>query len=312
MAQVEKIDGLRAYRNFIASRSVKADRRGFDAQDLPDRLFGHQSHMVRFACEVGSAACFYDTGLGKTAIELAFADQVARETNKPVLVLAPLAVGPQTAREAEAFGIDGVAYCREPSSEPARVVITNYERLKLFDPADFGGVVLDESSIIKSFTGKVSRSLIETWARHPYRMAATATPAPNDHMELGQHSAFMGIMGRDEMLTRWFVHDSMNTKEWRLKGHAVRPFWRWVASWAQAATRPSDVGDYPDDGYDLTPFTMHRHMVRADVSIDNGDMLFRIPDMSATSLHKEKRLTVEARARVIADLVLADANEPWI
>lgn len=303
---------LSTYRNFIASRAVRAEKRGFEARDLPARLFGHQSHMVRFACEIGSAACFYDTGLGKTAIELAFADQVARETTKPVMVLAPLAVGPQTAREADAFGIDGVAYRREPSSEAARVVITNYERLKLFDPADFGGVVLDESSIIKSFTGKVSRSLIETWARHPYRMAATATPAPNDHMELGQHSAFLRVMPRDEMLTRWFVHDSMNTKEWRLKGHAVRPFWRWVASWAQAATRPSDVGDYPDDGYDLPPFKMHRHMVRADVNIDSGDMLFRVPDMSATSLHKEKRLTVEARAQVIADLVSAEANEPWI
>lgn len=304
---------LQDYHDFIQSRAWSAGRRGFEPHDLPAALFGHQSHMVRFACEAGSAACFYDTGLGKTGVELAWADQVRRHTNKPVLTLAPLAVGPQTAREAERFNIDGVRYARTPEdAKGAAIAITNYERLKLFDPADFGGVVLDESSIIKSFTGPTSRSLIKTWAAHPFRLAATATPAPNDHMELGQHSAFLGVMPANEMLSRWFIADQSSMGRYRLKGHAVRPFWRWVASWAQAATRPSDVGDFNDSGYDLPPFELKRHMVRADVTVDRGDALFRMPDMSATSMHREKRLTAAARAQAVADLVAAEPNEAWI
>lgn len=304
---------LNEYHNFIARRAWQSKRAGFEARDLPPALFGHQTHMVRFACGAGSAACFYDTGLGKTGIELAWADQVRRQTGKPTMILAPLAVGPQTAREAERFDIDGARYLREPDDAAgAAIVITNYERLKLFDPADFGGVVLDESSIIKSFTGPTSRGLIDAWAGHTYRLAATATPAPNDHMELGQHSAFLGVMPSNEMLSRWFVADQTSMGRYRLKGHAVRPFWRWVASWAQAASRPSDVGDYLDAGYDLPPFKMHRHLVRADITVDSGDALFRMPDMSATSMHKEKRLTVDARARIVADLVATDPAEPWI
>lgn len=301
------------YAAFIASKSRSKPSEGFEPRDMPKRLFGHQSHMVRFACENGSASCFFDTGLGKTGIELTYADQVRRETDKPVMILAPLAVGHQTAREAARFGIDDAAYCRAPDEVSGKqIVITNYERLKLFDPADFGGVVLDESSIIKSFTGPTSRSLIGAWSDHRYRLAATATPAPNDHMELGQHSAFCGVMAANEMLSRWFIADQTQMGRYRLKGHAVRPFWRWVASWAQAASRPSDVGPFPDAGYDLPPFAMHRHMVRSDISVETGGALFRIPDMSATSMHKEKRMTVKARAQTIADLVAAEPSEPWI
>lgn len=304
---------IEQYRAFIAAKAHHVTRKGFSANDLPDALTGHQRHMVEFACSIGSAACFYDTGLGKTFIELAYADQVRRHTGKPVLLLAPLAVGHQTAREAAKFGIDGAAYISDPDQlKPGMIAVTNYERMKLFCPSDFGGVVIDESSIMKSFTGATTRALISAWDGHEYRLAATATPAPNDHMELGQHSHFLGVMRREDMLTRWFVHDSADTKEWRLKGHAIRPFWRWVASWARAATRPSDVGSYSDDGYDLTPFVMRRHVVETDISIGAQDTLFRIPDMSATSMHQEKRLTVEGRARVIADLVAAEPDEPWV
>lgn len=303
---------MQDYRDFIARKKDVREMRGFDPVDMPTSLFGHQSHMVRFACQSGSAACFYDTGLGKTAIELAYVDQVRRHTGKPVMVLAPLAVGHQTVKEAQRFGIDGAVYAREMPEGTAPIVVTNYEMLKQFDVSRFGGVVLDESSILKSFNGTTSRAIIGAWRGHDFRLAATATPSPNDHSELGTHSAFVGAMSRDEMLMRWFLHDSANTGDWRLKGHAVVPFWRWVASWSQAASRPSDVGDFSDDGYDLEPFEMHRHIVASDRTIDSGDMLFRIPDMSATSLHKEKRLTVDDRADVIADLVRTDNGEPWI
>lgn len=301
------------YAEFIASKKRPTVYQGFEPRDMPDCLFGHQSHMVQFACEKGSASCFYDTGLGKTGIELSYADQVRGHTGKPVMILAPLAVGHQTAREAARFGIDDVAYVRSPDEVSGRqIVITNYERLKLFDPADFGGVVIDESSIVKSFTGSTSRALIGAWADHSFRMAATATPAPNDHMELGQHSAFCGVMAANEMLSRWFIADQTQMGRYRLKGHAVRPFWRWVASWAQAASRPSDVGPFSDAGYDLPPFEMHRHLVQSDISVETGGALFRMPDMSATSMHKEKRMTVQGRARTIADLVAAEPGEPWI
>lgn len=305
--------GLDSYRAFIAGKGRRAAARGFEPGEMPAGLFGHQRHMVEFACRAGSAACFYDTGLGKTAIELAWADQVRRRTGRPALILAPLAVGRQTAREAARFGIDGVAYRADGDRVgTGDIAVTNYERLHLFRPAAFGGVVLDESSIIKSFTGATTRRLIEAWRDHPLRLAATATPAPNDHMELGQHSAFLGVMPASEMLTRWFVADQSAMGRYRLKGHGVRPFWRWVASWAQAATRPSDVGPFDDGGYDLPPFRLHRHLVDTDRSTDTGGLLFRIPDTSATAIHAEKRRTVDARARRVADLVDGEPGEAWV
>jgi hypothetical protein len=313
-ATIPTIGGtLSDYRHFIGAKGRACRSVGFQATDLPEVLAGHQRHMVEFAADCGSAACFYDTGLGKTLIELAYADQVRRRTGKPVMVLAPLAVGQQTAREAARFGIEDCAYARDPDGVRAgMIVVTNYERMKLFRPADFGGVVADESSIVKSFTGATTRALMAAWASHPYRLAATATPAPNDHMELGQHSQFLGVMDSNEMLARWFTADQTQMGRYRLKGHATRPFWRWVASWARAATRPSDVGPFSDNGYHLPPFRMQRHIVHTDLSIDAGDTLFRIPEMSATSMHREKRLTVDGRARVVADLVAAEPGEPWI
>lgn len=308
------MDHLEAYRDFIARKGVATVERGFEARDLPAKLFGHQRHMVEFATRVGSTACFYDTGLGKSAIELAWADQVARHTGKPVMILTPLAVGPQIVKEAENFGIDGAAVVRQQSDvRGVRIAVTNYERMHLFSPASFGGVVLDESSIVKGFGGAMSRKLMAAWARHPYRLCGTATPAPNDYMELGQHSEFLGALPRQDMLTRWFIHDSSDTSKWRMKRHAVMPFWRWVASWAQAARRPSDVGPFSDAGYDLPPYRMTRHMVATDITADAADgMLFRMPDNSATSIHKEKRRTVADRAGVVADLVRADPGESWL
>jgi hypothetical protein len=180
-----------------------------------------------------------------------------------------------------------------------------------FNPASFGGLILDESSIIKSFTGKTTRALMEFGQSIPFRLAATATPAPNDHMELGQHSQFLGAMASNEMLARWFMADQRNMGRYRLKRHAVDPFWSWVASWARCISKPSDLG-YSDEGFALPPLNLHRHVVAQDIMADTGGALFRMPDTSATAIHKEKRLTADSRARCIADIVLGEPQEPWI
>jgi hypothetical protein len=200
---------------------------------------------------------------------------------------------------------------RDQSEVKPGVNVTNYAKIEHFDASRFGGVILDESSIIKNFTGSTSRNLIQTFSETPFRLACTATPAPNDHMELGQHSAFLGVMASNEMLSRWFIADQNNMGKYRLKGHGVRPFWNWVASWARCISKPSDLG-YSDDGFILPKLNLHRHIVKSDISINAGDTLFRIPEMSATSIHLEKRLSVTMRAEAIADIVNSEKSEPWL
>jgi hypothetical protein len=232
-------------------------------------------------------------------------------------MLAPLAVAAQHEREAVKFGIDAKAV-REPDEiTTPRVYITNYDRLAKFDAEQFAGVILDESSILKSFTGATTRALIAAFKHTPFRLCCTATPAPNDHMELGQHCQFLGIMNSNEMLSRWFIADQSNMGRYRIKGPAVKSFWEWVASWARCVSKPSDLG-FSDDGYDLPPLDLKRHIVAADRSLhagaekDGQARLFRMPDTSATSIHREKRMTTDARADVIADLVAAEPGEPWV
>ena len=302
---------LDAYYQSIEKKRVSFAARGFEPNTLHPKLKPHQAHCVDFALRTGCSAMFLDTGLGKTLAALDWARAVTEKTNKPVLMLAPLAVAQQHQREAELFDLDAKAV-REPEEiKGARTYITNYDRLAKFNPDQFGGVVLDESSILKSFTGKTTRALIETFAAMPYRLACTATPAPNDHTELGQHADFLGVMESPEMLSRWFLADQTQMGRYRLKRSAVRPFWDWVASWARCIAKPSDIG-LSDDGYILPSLNMRRHVVEADRSVDSGEFLFRIPDMSATSIHKEKRLTKDARADVIAGLVASESSEPWV
>lgn len=311
---------LQSYHDLISGKRTAFQPRGFsdvDESRLPARLFDHQRHGTAFALRCGSAALFYDTGLGKTGMALTWGDEVVRRTNKPVLMLAPLAVGAQHVQEAEAFGIEATQSRDGAAPFSPRIVITNYERLEKVDPSWWGGVILDESSILKSFTGKTTRKLIDAFARTPYRLACTATPAPNDHTELGQHSAFLGVMPAPDMLSRWFIADQTNMGRYRLKRPAVRPFWDWVASWARAVSKPSDLG-FSDAGFEMPELNLHRHLVEADRSIDTGEekdgqiRLFRTPDMSATSVHKEKRLTSQARAARLAELVASEPSEPWI
>lgn len=311
---------LSTYHDLIARKRVAFEPRGFtDIRDseLHPSLFDHQRHGVEFALRAGCAALFYDTGLGKALMALSWGDAIVKRTNKPVLMLAPLAVAMQLHREAEKFGVETKLSRFGVAPDRPCIAITNYERLEKFDPDDYAGVILDESSILKSFTGKTTRKLIDAFSRTPYRLACTATPAPNDHAELGTHSEFLGVLRQDQMLVRWFLHDSADTGKWRMKGHAVRDFWDWVASWARCVSKPSDLG-FSDDGFILPPLNFRRHIVEANRTIDAGSekngqhMLFRMPNTSATSIHTEKRLTKDMRADRVGEIVSRETDESWL
>lgn len=296
---------IEEYRRFIASRAGKAHRSGFDPKPINPSAKVHQIAVLEFALNMGKSAAFLDTGLGKSFIELEFARQCAEETGKPSLILTPLAVAGQMVREGRKFGIDA-RQIREQSEVGAGVMVANYERLAKLDAASFGAVILDESSILKSFGGKTTTALCEAFRGTPYKLAATATPAPNDHMEIGQHSDFLDVMPGPEMLSRWFIADQKKMGAYRLKGHAVENFWQWVASWSRCATLPSDLGG-DDAGYVLPEIDRRVHEVSADrnVNVPEG-MLFRIPEMSATSFHAEKRLTLQQRCDKAAELANHD------
>ena len=293
---------LQEYQKFISTKGVSAQTSGFIPHELTPRLFDHQRRAVEFALEKGRAALFLDTGLGKSGCEAVFANECVRETGKPSLILTPLAVARQMQREGEAFGVDA-RVVRDESEQWSGVNIANYERIGKLDLSRFGAVVLDESSILKSFNGATKRMLVDAFRDTPYRLAATATPAPNDHMELGTHAEFLGIMGSMEMLCRWFINDtSTASQDWRLKGHAVSDFWSWVASWARAASLPSDLGG-DDTGFILPALKTKIHVCDVDLTVGVADgMLFRIPDQSATDIHAEKKLTVGERVSRSAEI----------
>jgi hypothetical protein len=302
------------YAEHLAAKFHYAAPAGFAAAADAPWLFPHQRHTVEWALAGGRRAVFLDTGLGKTRIELAWADHVCRHTGGRVLLLAPLAVGAQTVREAGVVGLEGVVFARTlAEAGDARIVVSNYDSLDHWDGVEFAGVVLDESSILKSFMGKMRTGLIARFRNTPYRLACTATPAPNDFDELGNHSEFLGLYDRVSMLSRFFVNDLADTGTWRVKNHAVVPFWDWVASWAIVGSLPSHVGPYDDRGYILPPLTLHRHVVDVDIVAGAGDgFLFRMPGLSATGIHGEKRRTADVRAAKVAALIAAEPDEPWL
>jgi hypothetical protein len=295
------------YLDFIASkRGSKAAIKPIDYGQINSVLFPFQRECCMRALELGRAAMFADTGLGKTLMQCEW----ARHISGDVLIVAPLAVAQQTIREAAKYLGMEINYSKT-GEVVGKYTITNYERLDLFDHSRFAAVVLDESSILKGQTSKTREYLCAVFADTPYKLACTATPAPNDYTELGNHSDFLGVMKQQEMLMRWFVHDSANTADWRLKGHAVKSFWEWVASWAICVSKPSDIG-YPNDGYDLPPLRVTTHKVETDTvtAFDQG-LLFDITEVSATNLHAKKRQSVHDRVAVVADMVNRSA-EPWI
>lgn len=298
------------YADFLASKAIRATQRGLsDVPSLAGHLFPFQRSCVDFALRAGSAGNFLSTGLGKTACELEWSTHAADATNGKALIMAPLSVGWQIAKEAERWGYDA-RVIRDQSEAKAGINICNYDRMDKLDPAAFGAVALDESSILKSFAGKTSRALIEAFSGHRFRLSATATPAPNDHMELGQQSDFLGVMPSSEMLMRWFINDtSVASQEWRLKKHAVNDFWDWCASWSRMAELPSDLGG-DDAGFVLPPMKIMRH--RAEASPIKGADLFGMVDMSATTMHDVKRKTADNRSRSVADLVNGSPSEPWV
>lgn len=301
-----------SYDEFLARKAINAPVRGLKKiPPLNPAMFPHQQDSCAYLLGVGCGAAFLDTGLGKALLALEFGRVVVESTNKPFLMLAPLAVGAQHVRESARFGIESRTIRTMDDVGPG-INIANYERLHLLDRHAFGGIALDESSIIKSFTGKTTRALMAFAADMPFRLCATATPAPNDHMELGQHAQFLGVMDSSEMLARWFIADQSEMGRYRLKRHGVAPFWSWVASWARCCAKPSDMG-YSDDGFILPPLNIHRHSVDADLmqGAEDGSM-FRTPDTSATSIHKEKRITAPLRAERVAEIVARQPNESWV
>ena len=251
-----------------------------------------------------------DTGLGKTLVQLEYIEHARQASNGMGLILTPLAVARQIEHEAQRFGYPA-RVIRDQSEAREGINICNYDRLHLIDPQAFGAVTLDEASILKSFTGKTTRSLIEAFKDHRWRVPATATPAPNDHMELGQYAEFCGVMQSNEMLSRFFINDTMQaSQQWRLKRHGVEAFWDWVASWCRLAQLPSDLGD-SDDGFDLPPIAVHRHRAAENAPTVSGG-LFGDEIVSATNLHTIKRETAGKRAMIAANLALSDSREPWV
>lgn len=298
------------YAEFLASKAPRAQAVGLGrTPEISSHLFPFQADVASFALRVGRCGVFLDTGLGKTRVQLEFCRHAAEATNGRALILTPLAVARQIEREAVACGYEAQVI-REQADVRDGISICNYDRLDKIDPDAFGTVSLDESSILKSFTGKTTRALISAFRAHRFKMAATATPAPNDHMEIGQHAEFLSVMASNEMLARWFTSDQTQMGRYRLKGHGVVPFWDWMASWARMASLPNDLG-YSDDGYILPEIAIRRHKVGG-AAVRQADGSLFANASSATEIHDVKRQTSEARADAIAAIVAREPSEPWV
>lgn len=300
-----------AYTTFLARKTITDPMTGLtDIPPLPACMFPHQADITRWALRRGRAALFAGTGLGKSLMELAWAQAVHQSTGKDILHLAPLAVSAQMAREADKFGIPARVAAKQADCLPG-INITNYQKLDHFDLSRFGGVILDESSILKSTDGHYRTRLIEACQSIPFRLAATATPAPNDFMELGNHAEFLGIMKYTDMLATFFTHDGGDTQKWRLKGHAENEFWKWMASWAVMLRKPSDLG-YSNEGYDLPPLQFVQHMVSVDYA-PNAETGLLFP-MQAETLQERiaaRRATVADRCELAASVTPRDRPFVW-
>jgi len=298
------------YQDFLKNKLLYNEPTGFDVdvKQLNNKLFDFQRDIVKWSLKKGRSCLFEDCGLGKTPQQLVWAEQVACKTNGKVLILAPLAVSRQTVREGDKFGIE-VNYCRNQSQVKSPITITNYEMLQHFDADEFNGIVLDESSILKSYTGAYCNEILNTFANMPYRLACTATPAPNDLMELGNHAEFVGAMTREEMLAMFFVHDGGETQKWRLKGHATEDFWQWICSWAVMVKKPSDLG-YPDGAFTLP----HLNIIDIVVDPDHSkatDTLFIMDAQTLQERQAARRNTVQERAEKAAEIING-SDEPWL
>lgn len=301
------------YEEFLDKKKQTAISSGFEKpkEQMNKNLFDWQKDIVYWALKKGRAALFEDCGLGKTIQELEWAQSVSDYTGKPVLILAPLAVSEQTKREGDKFGYV-VHVVRNKEEVKSGINITNYEILNHFDVSIFGGIVLDESSILKNFTGKIRTEIIESFRDTPYKLSCTATPAPNDFMELGNQSEFCGVMSRTEMLATYFIHDGGDTSKWRLKGHAQDKFWEWLATWAVVMTNPRDLG-YDGNGFDLPELRTIQHVVKNDVNIVEGNFsLFAQVAETLNERRDARRESLESRCRKAAEVIAEKPNEQWL
>jgi len=299
------------YNKFLGSKKLLYSGSGFKVElsELNSKLFDWQKILVRWALKRGCAALFEDCGLGKTIQQLEWAVHVVKKTGKPVIILAPLAVAEQTKAEGEKFGIQS-RIVRDKNDVKKGINITNYEKLHKFDSSVFGGVVLDESSIIKSFSGYYRNEIILSFKNCPYRLACTATPSPNDYMELGNHSEFLGIMSRTEMLSMFFINDSGKSGKWRLKGHVKENvFWEWLSSWAVMLSKPSDL-EFDDNGFVLPEITYHEHFVS---SVDKRKGFGLIVEY-AKDLNERRNVrkeTITSRVKMAADFINSTSDR-WV
>ena len=301
---------LDGYHRFLSEKSQAGDDDGIKAVWSPSFMFDFQTELVEWALRKGRAAIFADCGMGKTAMQLVWAQNVVKHTGKPVLILTPLAVAQQTVAEAEKFG---VVARRSSGDVTSGIHVTNYERLHHFNPNDFAGVVCDESSILKNFDGTTKDAVTEFMRRMRFRLLCTATAAPNDFVELGTSSEALGYLGHMDMLNRFFKNDH-NTSDvgrkfaahgggapkWRFKGHAEVPFWRWVSSWARSLRRPSDLG-FSDEGFALPELVEREHIVRSIRPRDG--FLFALPAHGLTEQREERRRTIRERCEKVAELI---------
>ncbi len=297
------------YESFIEKKSLTSSRSGVAVarDELHPRLYAFQNDLVRQALARGRSALFTDTGTGKTAMQIEWARIVSQRIGR-VLILCPLAVAEQTVKEGQKFDVE-IKYLREDDGK-SPIVITNYEMMEYFLDGGFSGIVLDESSILKSFSGKIRTAIINGWLATPMKLACTATPAPNDFMELGNHSEFLGDKSRTEMLAEFFVHDGGSTSDWRLKGHAREGFWRWICGWAALMRRPSDMG-YSDDGFILPELRQELNIIELDhVEARAKGLLFVPESMTLNEQRSARRSTISARVERAAEL--AQGDEPVI
>lgn len=301
------LDRYAQYQEYLQRKLREVPSVGFDVEDaeLTPELFEFQRHCVRLALKKGRFALFQDCGLGKTLQQLEWARHIVRHTGQAALILAPLAVAGQTSSEGEKFGIAVERYIEQ--TEPG-IYITNYEQIDRVDASLFAGIVLDESSILKNFEGKTREAIIDRFRDTPYKLACTATPSPNDVMELGNHAEFLNVMSRNEMLAMYFVHDGGETAKWRLKGHAERDFWAFVASWSVMMASPADLG-FDATGYDLPALNFIEQKIETEKK-DNG-LLFNETAVSATDFNQELRLTKVPRLEAAAAIINA-STEPFI
>lgn len=297
------------YTSFVSRKLGTVAASGIERPSrLSETLFPHQEALTKWALKRGRAAIFADTGLGKMRMELAWARAVHLHTRRPVMIHTPLAVAAQLAAEASLMGIDAKV-CREAGDLIDGINITNYDRQHKFDPSIFGGVALDESGCIKHHDTKTFSTLSEAYRDTPFKLPATATPAPNDWTELGTHAEFLGICTRQEMLAEFFTHDGGDTSVWRLKKHARQIFWRWVATWGAMIRKPSDLG-FDDGAYNLPPLHIHEHLVGYEMPL-NG-MLFAVEAQTLSERRDARRQSLADRVAACAELVNREAAEPWV